>query len=96
MCENKRMLNQLFGFTVKVPWRRFLFAGLAALFFMPIACTNREKKMDAIEKSGYVIWFDKKFKVKKIDRPNEAVFIIQPDGVAIAVALEMVTPVEGP
>lgn len=90
------MLDGLFGFIVKMPTRRLLFAGLAALFLMPTACTNREEKMDAIEKSGYVIWFDKKFKVKKIDRPNEAVFIIQPDGVAIVVALEMVTPVEGP
>lgn len=90
------MVINLFRFAVKIPVRRLVFAGLAALFFMPMACTNREEKMNAIEKSGYVIWFDKKFKVKKIDRPNEAVFIIQPDGVAIAVALEMVTPVEGP
>jgi hypothetical protein len=81
---------------VQIPVRRLLFSGLVVLLLMPIACTNREEKMDAIEKSGYVIWFDKKFKVKKIDRPNEAVFIIEPDGVAIAVALEMVKPVEGP
>ncbi len=90
------MLNDMFVFAARMPVRRLLFVGLAALSFTTAACTNREEKMDAIERSGYVIWFDKKFKVKKIDRPNEAVFIIQPDGVAIAVALEMVKPVEGP
>ncbi len=83
-------------FTRKFPANHLLFAGLATLVFTSVSCTNAEKKMDAIERSGYVIWFDKKFKVKKIDRPNEAVFIIEPDGVAIPVALEMVKPVEGP
>lgn len=92
------MLSNRFAGIVKTRVFPIFFAGLAALFIAVTvtACTNREEKMDAIEKSGYVIWFDKKFKVKKIDRPNEAVFIIQPDGVAIPVALEMVKPVEGP
>lgn len=92
------MLNNRFACIPGTLARRLLFAGLAALSFTVAvtACTNAEEKMDAIQKSGYVIWFDKKFKVKKIDRPNEAVFIIQPDGVAIPVALEMVKPAEGP
>ncbi|TBR21895.1 MAG: hypothetical protein EPO63_08175 [Candidatus Nitrosotenuis sp.] len=76
--------------------RRLLFAGVAILAFITVSCTNAEEKMDTIERTGYVIWFDKKYKVKKVDRPNQAVFIIEPDGVAIAVALEMVKPAEGP
>ncbi len=90
------MLEMPYRFAPHIPMRRLLFAGVAALVFIATSCTNAEEKMDAIEKSGYVIWFDKKFKVKKIDRPNQAVFIIEPDGVAISVALEMVKPVEGP
>lgn len=52
--------------------------------------------MDAIQKSGYVIFYDKKYKVKKIDRPNEAVFIIEPDGMPVPVSLDLVEPAEGP
>lgn len=95
MWDTEKMLNVFLGVIKKTPTHRLLFMGLIVLVFA-VACTNREEKMDAIEKSGYVIWFDKKYKVKKIDRPNEAVFIIEPDGVAVPVALEMVKPAEGP
>lgn len=96
MCENKPMRKKLFEYATQMPLRRLLFTMVAALCFTVTACTNAEEKMDAIQKTGYVIWFDKKFKVKKIDRPNEAVFIIMPDGMPVPVALEMVKPAEGP
>lgn len=89
------MLNNRFAFIARTPTYRLLFAGLM-IFSFTAACADPEKKMDAIQKSGYVIWFDKKYKVRKIDRPNEAVFIIEPDGVAVPVSLDMVKPAEGP
>lgn len=90
------MLIKLSGFTLRIPMSRLLFAGLAILSLTAAACSHPEEKMDAIQKSGYVIFYDKKYRIKKIDRPNEAVFIIEPDGVAVPVSLDQVEPAESP
>ncbi len=90
------MLNKLLGSASGRPIRRLFIAGLAVLSLAASACAHPEEKMDAIQKSGYVIFYDKKYKVKKIDRPNEAVFIIEPDGMPVPVSLDLVEPAEGP
>lgn len=96
MCENNAMIIKMSGFAAKIHMRRLLFAGLAVLTIAASACSHSEEKMDAISKSGYVIFNGKKYKVKKIDRPNEAVFYLAPDGVPIPVSLDLVEPAEGP
>lgn len=90
------MLNKLLGSASGRPIRRLYIAGLVVLSLAASACAHPEEKMDAIQKSGYVIFYDKKYKVKKIDRPNEAVFIIEPDGMPVPVSLDLVEPAEGP
>lgn len=86
----------MFEFAPKRPMRWLIFAGLAVLSIAVTACSHSEEKMDAIMKSGYVIFNGHKYKVKKIDRPNEAVFYLAPDGVPIPVSLDLVEPAEGP
>ncbi len=74
-------------------WTLFCALLIAALLSVS-ACTSPEEKMDAIQASGQVDYFGKVYRVQKIDRQSQAVFIIEPDGVAVPVPLENVKPVE--
>lgn len=50
--------------------------------------------MDAIERTFKVEYFKQQYGIAKIDRQNELIYLIEPDGVQIPVPLDDVKPVE--
>lgn len=76
-------------------WSRHFFALVACVFvFSAVSCTDPEKKMDAVERAGKVVYNGKVFPVSRVERKNEVVYIIEKDGVAAPVPLENVEPAE--
>lgn len=85
MKKNKRLIRELFGPAVALS---------LMLVFSLAACEDREKKMEAIQRTYQVEYFKQKYRVGKVDLKSELVYIIEPDGVQIPVPLDDVKPVE--